>query len=275
MNFDAMFGGPIQEIPSSEPLVSIASQGPSTCVSELKLMSWNLLAPPYNRRGGGRESEAAWRARAAEQMSHTAASDADVIGLQEFWLEKSHVQLWSDWAERHGYTMHVVPRTDGKRDGCAMFIRNTACPSSACRFSAFTFNDWGSRIVQSCELTLEGTRRLTLLQTHLTFPHESAHDPPMRRQQARKLSELVRERSEPLCVFGDLNGGVDDPAVSVLTTLGGLRSEAPATDWVSHMAHTGDLMACDLVLTRGGLRVRDWRLAGTRQALLDGTLASE
>jgi endonuclease/exonuclease/phosphatase family metal-dependent hydrolase len=97
----------------------------------------------------------------------------------------------------------------------------------------------------------------------------------VRRQQARKLSELVRERSEPVCVFGDLNGDVDDPAVSELTTTGGLRSGAPATGWVSHIAHTGDLMACDLVLTRGGCHVRDFRVAGTQEALIKGEMASD
>jgi len=275
--FGAIFSGPIKAIPSAPPLVETSTQWQRPSISSttslpLKLMSWNLLAPCYNRRNSGRESEESWRARAAEQMLYAAASDADIIGLQEFWLETAHVALWTEWAKEHRYTMHLVPRTDGKRDGCAMLVR---MPSSACRFSAYTFNDWGSRIVQACDLTLEGIGPLTLLQTHLTFPHASVHDPVMRRQQARKLIELVRERSEPVCVFGDLNGDVDDPAVSELTTTGGLRSGAPATGWVSHIAHTGDLMACDLVLTRGGCHVRDFRVAGTQEALIKGEMASD
>jgi mRNA deadenylase 3'-5' endonuclease subunit Ccr4 len=204
--FGAIFSGPIKAIPSAPPLVETSTQWQRPSISSttslpLKLMSWNLLAPCYNRRNSGRESEESWRARAAEQMLYAAASDADIIGLQEFWLETAHVQLWTEWAKEHRYTMHLVPRTDGKRDGCAMLVR---MPSSACRFSAYTFNDWGSRIVQACDLTLEGIGPLTLLQTHLTFPHASAsharskntHASPVPSLSLRRAAQNVTQNAE-------------------------------------------------------------------------------
>ena len=280
-DFNLVFGGPLKEIRVARPCVAADGLRRMSGSTSLKLMSWNLLAPPYRRfRDGRRETEASWRARMEEQIGQAAAADADVIGLQEFWVEnEAFVASWSEFASSRGYTMHVVPRTDGKRDGCAMLVR---LPSSDCRFSAYTYKDWGSRILQVAELTFNG-QPLTLMQTHLTFPHASAHDPPMRRQQGRKLAELTRARSEPLCVFGDLNGDVDDDAVRVLTTLGGLRAPPQpeptageeAGDWVSHVAHTGDLMACDLVLTKGDCCVSAWRLADTRKELVDGNLTSD
>ena len=275
----AALGGPVKRISAPPTVVSATSAASVRVAASLKLLSWNLLAPPYNRRGGGHESEKSWRARAAKQIAHCTHRDADIIGLQEFWCDNEHVELWRQFAVAGGYTMHVLPRVDGKRDGCAMFVR---LPGDWCRFSAYTFSDWGSRVVQVAELRGDGLP-MTLMNTHLTFPHSNAHDPPMRCQQGRKLAELVRERPEPLCVFGDLNGDLEDDAVSVLTTLGGLRAppppreegEARAEQWVSHMAHTGKLMACDLVLCRGACRVAEWELAYTRQELVDADMPSD
>lgn len=274
-DFSKLFSGSLKPIAVEPPCV-FASSG--TISSPLKLLSWNLLAPPYNRRG---ETEVMWQARAAQQIQYARDANADVIGLQEFWVHAPYAEMWRAFASAHGYTMHVCPRTNGKRDGCAMLVR---LPRAAVSFSAFTYDDWGSRILQVAELTIGAQREsLTLMQTHLTFPHQSAHDPPMRRQQARKLAELVRTSHSPCCVFGDLNGDLSDPAVSVLTSLGGLKPP-PAPDeslagagaeWVSHIAHTDELMACDLVLSRGACRVRDWRLEGTREALVQGQLTSD
>ena len=56
---------------------------------------------------------------------------------------------------------------------------------------------------QVAELQLQGGEQLTLLHTHLTFPHKSLHDPVMRRQQARKLSEVARSQPAACCVFGE------------------------------------------------------------------------
>jgi endonuclease/exonuclease/phosphatase family metal-dependent hydrolase len=94
---------------------------------------------------------------------------------------------------------------------------------------------------------------------------------------AQTLHDLVAVNlAQCPATYGEvLAGDVDDPAVSGLTTTGGLRSGAPATGWVSHIAHTGDLMACDLVLTRGGCHVRDFRVAGTQEALIKGEMASD
>ena len=52
----------------------------------LSLLSWNILAPPYKRLGGGaRESQRdEWKARVDSQIQAVREYDADVVGLQEF-----------------------------------------------------------------------------------------------------------------------------------------------------------------------------------------------
>ena len=213
-DFAQLFGGPLRKVEVMSPICPVGKSSGKTITSSLKLLSWNLLAPPYNRRCGQHEtlSQSAWRSRALEQISLVAEANADVIGLQEFWVaDNNFCGLWRDFADSQGYQMHVVPRVDGKQDGLAMLIR---LPGATCTFSAFTFNDWGSRVLQVAELQVHG-QQLVLMQTHLTFPHASAHDPPMRRQQARKIAEYVRQTDVPLCLFGDLNGDVSDPAVQV------------------------------------------------------------
>jgi endonuclease/exonuclease/phosphatase family metal-dependent hydrolase len=164
-------------------------------------------------------------------------------------------------------------------------------------FTAYTFDDWGARILQVADIRLrrnpgqgqggdgddESGRAvpLTLMHTHMTFPHANEHDPPMRLQQARKISELLcasRSPGDAACLFGDLNGDADDPATEALTSIGGLRPMPPIEGggrWVSHIAHTGKEMACDHVLTRGACQVRSWLLGGTFEELAGGRMPSD
>ena len=254
-DFSLLFGGPLRPISAAAPFVPKAWSGMAP--KPMTLVSWNLLAPPYKRS----RKETDWRGRAEGQISWFAEQSPDVIGLQEFWLDPDHVSMWQGFAREKGYVMHVVPRVDGKQDGCALLIRH---PPAACSFSAYHYEDWGSRILQVVELSVgDNAPPLVLMNTHLTFPHQSAHDPPMRRQQGRKLSELVRATAGPVCVFGDLNGDETDPAVTTLLTLGGLSPMPTASGrekgWISHVAHNGAHMACDMVLTRG-CHVSAWSL---------------
>ena len=46
-------------------------------------------------------------------------------------------------------------------------------------------------------------------------------------------------------------------------------------DWVSHVAHTGAKMACDLVLTRGACSVCEWSMGGNHNELLGGNWLSD
>ena len=287
MLLDAVFGGELKALPSNYGTASTRLSGRNAAanhVGRLSLMSYNLLAPGYKRPAEAMEAS---RARALAQIDVVRAAAADVVGLQEFTLAEEHSRPWSDFAAEAGYCMLVSPRTGGKIDGCCMLVREQ-CLSEAPKMETYSFEDWGNRIVQVVTLSLAGpaaeeSRRLTLAHTHLTFPHDSGHDSTMRWHQARKLATWVSTRTQsagvPLAVFGDLNGDVNDPAVSLLLESGSLTPHSTEVDWVSHKSHTGSLVACDLVATADGAatacRVASWALGGSREELVAGTSVSD
>lgn len=85
-------------------------------------------------------------------------------------------------------------------------------------------------------------------------------------------------QSAATCIFGDLNNPTpQDDALAVLTTLGGCSPMPPHPDGdeISHVAHTGALMACDLALCRGAVRVGDWFLGGSQEKLVAKQLPSD
>ena len=152
----------------------------------LTLMSWNLLAPPYVRSG-----EADWRTRRAAARRGGGGGAGRALP-PEFWHKSAeHTAMWENFARAHAYHLLVSPRPGGKEDGCAMLLRGDAADV---RVSALHFGDWGNRVVQVAEFGPIG-RRLVLLNSHLTFPHASAHDRPMRFHQGRKLGECCARRA--------------------------------------------------------------------------------
>jgi len=188
---------------------------------------------------------------------------------------------------------------NGKADGCAMLLHSSLLPlldnnddggnqKNNIDFSSYTYNDWGSRVVQVATLPLRRSNKnnitLTLINTHLTFPHENKHDPTMRIHQARKLSEFVGKQQEQhssnnniVIVFGDFNTLTkNDEAIQILKTyLTGpqLQEEREKEkQWFSHLAHTGTLMPCDLVLTTVNTitdcHISEWSLGGTVEELI-------
>lgn len=315
---DAKFAGPLQALTAASGYRSMlihpgrysaavhGGGGSGQGHVAVSLMSYNLLAPPYRRR----ETEVAdgsWRPRVLRQIEEVAAADADIVGLQEFWhCSEPYVSLWRRFAEARGYTLFISPRTGEKQDGCGLLLRTAApedAPDESERrrfiqlgeragrfphaepargFCTCSYKDWGNRIVQLVEVSVCG-RPLTLLHTHLTFPHASAHDPIMRKNQGRKLGELARSIDSPVLLLGDLNGDAADPALVEAALVGRLTPmpgalEAPGTppQWVSHVAHTGALMSCDLALSSAGCRIADdWRLGGSEEDLIEGRLPSD
>jgi mRNA deadenylase 3'-5' endonuclease subunit Ccr4 len=140
--YDDVFKGSAVSIPAAAPLMprAVNSNSPAQHPhSRLRLLSWNLLATPYVRHP--RESEAQGLSRARKHMDYVAASDADVVALQEFWVASPNfVALWKELANRHGYILHLCPRVDGKADGCAMLVKASRCAAPP-TFSAYTYND--------------------------------------------------------------------------------------------------------------------------------------
>lgn len=163
-----------------------AADDPPARGGQLSILCWNLLAPPYRRMPGGRESDGTgWRARVAAQIEYVARADADIVALQEFWVaNRQATAMWQDFAARHRYCMFVSPRSRGKQDGCCLLMRITGAPADnggsepgsessdascgglkvggragpcpeaevAPGLASLSYNDWGDRIVQAVEV---------------------------------------------------------------------------------------------------------------------------
>jgi mRNA deadenylase 3'-5' endonuclease subunit Ccr4 len=107
-----MFGGPLRPLDALAPMLPTAILRGSQGFASFKLMSWNLLAPPY-RRGEEREDEPAWKSRARLQIAQALAESPDVIGLQEFWsANAAFVNMWQTFAEEQGCAFRHLPTLD-------------------------------------------------------------------------------------------------------------------------------------------------------------------
>jgi hypothetical protein len=147
-----LFGGELKPLaPSHSTVFDLAGEvyGAGVGVGQsLSMMSWNLLAPCYKR-----PAEVSPDARILAQTAVVRASQADIVNLQEFWLEPSHLRTWRSVAAEEGYCMLVSPRSGGKRDGCCMLVRRTLLASQP-EVEALSYNDWGNRVVQLVTLRL-------------------------------------------------------------------------------------------------------------------------
>ena len=153
-----LFGGELKPLaPSHSTVYDVAGTVYDAGVgvgTTLSMMSWNLLAPCYKR-----PAEVSPDARILAQTAVVRASQADIVNLQEFWLEPSHLRTWRSVAAEEGYCMLVSPRSGGKRDGCCMLVRRTLL-CAAPEVEALSYNDWGDRVVQL--VTLRQAPALTL-----------------------------------------------------------------------------------------------------------------
>ena len=188
---------------------SVPSERPSDVdtLFRLRLMSYNLLCPCYRNGYHGLnrpplsfdspiETPAEWGARTARQIKEIVAAKPDVVGLQEFYHADPQFRAqWEAFADGHGYAMVVTPRTGGRPDGCCLLVR-VGSGIKVIQVEAFGFADWGERVCQVVTATLPGSdgAMVTLINTHLNFPHENDHDPPMRFHQGRKLGQLAATR---------------------------------------------------------------------------------
>ena len=212
------------------------------CTEQLRVLTWNILAPCYFRDSLGRESSVAgaFEARNARILAALRKTSADLICLQEFWFDERLLALY-----RRGLPHHqpfMLQRTAFNRDGCSE--DGVAILVDTRRFRVLLredilFQDHGIPqdrvalcvVVQPLSQPLEGVA-VALVTTHLTFPH-GAHDLRAREAQVRAMLRSARRAvlawrpqgpEVPLVVTGDLNGGVGDAVARALRDAGLARS---------------------------------------------------
>jgi exonuclease III len=92
--------------------------------SKLRFVTWNILAPCYNRTQGSLEKN--YPLRYVPRLSSIFATlqqmQADVICLQEFWFRQEIVSLAAQQLPQYRAIFHR--RSGGKEDGLAVYVRD-------------------------------------------------------------------------------------------------------------------------------------------------------
>lgn len=227
--------------------------------SELSVVTWNLLAPPYDTRyeRSNRHLRSNWENRVLKQVQHLGELNhqPDVVFLQEFWCSNpEYMQIWKDFCKEHGYNMFVGQRTGNKEDAVCTLLRENKFKLD--QVDIFSYQDWGHRVCLAIEaqyLNMEQVpKAVTLLNTHLTFPHSNEHDPIMRAHQGKKLEKVISEyknKDRSIILGGDMNGDIDDEALSPIFRV--VEPWSKEKSWQSHKDHHGKLIGCDFIAQSG------------------------
>ena len=164
--------------------------------TDFKIVTFNMLAPCYKRlyspdqekskgidllrRSSFRESskDFIWQARARDSLAFFNAElfEADVIALQEFWLEEEYASLFYKEIERNGFYVHTLKRSDAKSDAVAILVRKQNF--EIVKIKHVILSRFGDRVALVLWLKYfyhnsdrEKYVNLVVANTHLSFPH--------------------------------------------------------------------------------------------------------
>ena len=233
---------PFQIIPlTSNPKEDHAAE---SFPESFQVVTWNLLAPCWKRTSYGRESKKreAWEERLKLSLNYLLEKDSDIICLQELWFDDAYLEIFQN-AIRDSYVMYTLQRVHNKPDGLAILLRKDLFPAP--RALGVDFYDFGSRV--GLMLVWDS---FSLLNTHLTFPHNNEYDRKLRISQVHDIQAVLSNHAtNHHVVAGDFNGSIYDEAVSQLLTEAYLIPMLEHSNFVTHVSHRGDEMACDLFLS--------------------------
>jgi len=204
---------------TSSSSTSTAAQGHE---QELKVVSFNILAPCYHRLKDTGQMEAdspdIYLARNRLIVQQLLSTEADVICLQEFWCASDELRrLYTDalcGPGGAGYSVRELRRTSHWRvraDGLACFVKDSRLVIQDTR--QILFHDCGDRVAQMFLLALRpppappgtGTgpggrapaalpaQQFIVVNTHLLFPHNEYST-------KIRLRELAKVRCNPVCM---------------------------------------------------------------------------
>ena len=212
---------------------------------QIRLLTWNLLAPCYKRTSYGRESERKddWSIRQQMSLQKLLQHRADVVFLQEVWFESHYFE---GLCHTLSSVYHVLycQRVHGKQDGLSILLRKDVIPSPT-TYIGVDFYDFGSRIALVVEWD-----DVVMMNTHLTFPHNNKYDRLLRLSQVQDIIHVLdRYAGKKIVLAGDCNGSIFDEAVQKIITELALIPMLPHGNFCSHISHRGDEMACDLLFS--------------------------
>ena len=246
-----------------------------------KVLTMNILAPCYNKMGGGFESddESQYVSRNVEICKLLASRNADIICLQEFWSGNPLIRsIYIDGLRREGYSFSELRRTNHWRqrsDGLACFVKDERVVLQDTR--QIFFHDCGDRVAQLLLLAVTGKdqdlkvppQQLLLVNTHLLFPHNEFSSRIRLREMTKILGFVESYRQIEMCstvcgradvrvpviLTGDLNGSPQGNTYqyvksqnfySAMELCWGQDSEK-WKKWISHKSHLGKTVGVDHV----------------------------
>jgi endonuclease/exonuclease/phosphatase family metal-dependent hydrolase len=205
---------------------------------QFNVVSFNMLAPVYKRLSsldintGFRKRESSnmdlWRARALKTlqfMEDEVFGHAEIIGLQELWLDQPYLTIFERDFKANGYDLHLLQRTGSKLDAVALAVKHNV------------FETIASQNVHLCTMSdrvalllwlrhRDSGKNLLVANTHLSFPH-NALDRMNQMQQMQTLTNVMETFAQSnsisqaaRMIMGDFNVEAQSPVCDHLRSSG-------------------------------------------------------
>jgi len=171
-------------------------------LAEVKISSFNLLAPCYKRLAkrdevtGRRKRESSdygtWNRRAINTMDFfdkVLYPSSDIIAFQELWLDNDYLKLITDSITKSNYSICTLQRTGEKNDAVALAYNNKLFSIKGQEHIYLCSQ--GDRVALLLWLCHNPTNKnLLVASTHLSFPH-NVFDRMNQMRQMQTLTEAI------------------------------------------------------------------------------------
>jgi hypothetical protein len=211
-------------------------------VGDFRITSWNLLAPCYKRMSTRditsgrrmREShlQSKWSTRAQNTLAFLREEiypTSAIIALQEFWLDDTYVNIFTEDFKRQGFDLRILQRTGLKDDAVALVIKNDVFEIKGSEnVSLCTQGDRVALLLWLCHR--KTGKNVLIANTHLSFPH-NVFDRMNQMRQMQTLTEVIDRYAKNnvigLCtriIVGDFNVEAESPVCNHLRESGYLSA---------------------------------------------------
>lgn len=212
------------------------------------------------------EIEVEWRSRIIKIIKLLQYINADIMALQEFWIEnKEYVDLFQNAfttasTDQIHYDLYLMQRPNHKQDGVATLVNTKKLIVNHTK--SVNFNLQGNRVALLLDLECRLTgNRFIFANTHLTFPHHDYDRDHLRPLQATKLlaslQQFVDETgTKDVMIAGDFNTDIEtrrkgmrssDPILPLM--LDKFNNTAISFDMATHLNHNNEIVGADYLFT--------------------------
>mmetsp|Transcript_13195 Transcript_13195/g.25205 ORF Transcript_13195/g.25205 Transcript_13195/m.25205 type:complete len:531 (+) Transcript_13195:157-1749(+) len=247
-----------------------------SCEHILRVTSFNILAPVYKLRSDRTYESScrdAYMSRNHDILQAIKNMPSDVFCLQEFWcLNSEMVELYKSSLGADGYDMYMTPRTNGKGDGLATFVKRSEF--DVVDMHSIHFNDCADRVSQLTHIasTSDPAKQAIMVNTHLLFPYNS-NSTIIQLRETMKVLEFLKayvaskniRQGIPILICGDFNGSKSGEVAQFLESQGFVSSydqtvspahlqfqnsskpDSEEATWVSHIHRDGTCLGVDFL----------------------------